>query len=194
MALLFTSDPHFGHENVARLRGFDNVEAHDEAITKHWKEIVNEEDHLWILGDLQMSAVKYALELVGSMPGKKHLILGNHDPAHPMHRQSHKFQHQYMEVFESVQAFARRRIAGQEVLLSHFPYQSDHTQVARYTQYRLRDEGLWLLHGHTHGAEKLHGHEIHVGLDAWGMKFVPISTIEKMIKENSAAQGTELEQ
>lgn len=49
-------------------------------------------------------------------------------------------------------------------------------------QYRLRDEGRWLLHGHTHQPERIRGREIHVGLDAWDLAPVNEGTIAKLIE------------
>ena len=185
MTVYFTSDPHWGHRFVSNLRGFETVVEHDTALLDNFHDTLTEDDQTWWLGDLAMHKPDYALAQIGTIPGKHHLILGNHDRAHPMHRDSHKHQRAYFEVFESVQAFARRRINGTEVLLSHFPYVGpgdDHTPEARKVQYRFPDLGTWLLHGHTHNSEqRVHDHQIHVGLDAWDMHPVPLSFLESVI-------------
>jgi len=180
----FTSDLHFGHRLVARHRGFgDDTMAHDTAIYDNWTKVVAKDDVVWVLGDLALNSVGRALEVIGSLPGRKHLIAGNHDPCHPMHRAAHKWQRRYLEAFVSVQPFARQKIDGQEVLLSHFPYDKDRHEV-RYTQYRLPNEGKWLLHGHTHDAyQKREGKEIHVGVDAWELSPVSINTIVDLMRE-----------
>lgn len=190
----FTSDLHFGHRLVAEHRGFgDDWQAHDEYLMERWRSVVKPKDQVWVLGDIAVSRHAYALDLIGQLPGTKHLIAGNHDPVHPMHRNAHRFQAQFLEVFASVQAFARRRIDGTDVLLSHFPYSRDRGEV-RYSQYRLRNEGKWLLHGHTHGTEKvtigglpthddpLVVREIHVGLDAWEMTPVSINQVLHLMR------------
>lgn len=182
MSVWFTSDLHFGHRLVAGLRGFDSVEDHDSAIMENWHRVVRDDDQVWVLGDLACSSPAQALNIVKSLPGTKHLIAGNHDNCHPMHRDSHKWQARYLEAFASVQPFARRRIDGQSVLLSHFPYSKDRHE-ARYMQYRLRDEGAWLLHGHTHGPERREGREIHVGVDAWDLSPVPSHVIEAIVRD-----------
>lgn len=182
MALFFTSDLHLGHRFVADLRGFTDPAEHDAAIIDHWQRTVHKDDHVWVLGDVAVSSPNAALTVLAELPGTKHLVAGNHDACHPMHREAHKWQPRYLQAFASVQAFARRRIAGQEVLLSHFPYSVDRTAEARYPQYRLPDRGRWLLHGHTHGTERLHGREIHIGLDAWDMQLVRLDAIETLIK------------
>lgn len=184
MSVFFTSDLHFGHRLVAGHRGFGtDTEAHDQAIAENWRRVVRLGDQVWVLGDLALAHYQHPLTILADLPGQKHLIAGNHDACHPMHREAHKVQRHYMGIFASVQAFARRKIAGETVLLSHFPYVKDRHE-ARYMQYRLRDEGEWLIHGHTHGPEQREGREIHVGLDAWGLQLVPIHTIERLMKED----------
>ena len=52
--------------------------------------------------------------------------------------------------------------------------------MPRYTQYRLPNQGRWLLHGHTHNKDqRIHGKQLHVGLDAWGMRPVSLDWIQK---------------
>lgn len=178
----FTSDLHLGHHVVAQHRGFETTHGHDVAIQTNWLRVVKPDDQVWILGDLAVSQPGYALDCLKSWPGVKHLIAGNHDAVHPMHRQAARHQRAYLEIFDSVQAFARRRINGHDVLLSHFPYTADRGEI-RYPQYRLPDLGDWLLHGHTHGTERRHGREIHIGLDAWNLAPVDINTVTALIDE-----------
>jgi len=182
MSVWFTSDLHFGHRLVAGHRGYEDTAEHDAMVCARWARVVGQGDQVWVLGDLTLTDPTHALELVNSLPGIKHLIAGNHDACHPMHRYAHKWQPKYLTAFASVQPFARRKVAGQTVLLSHFPYSKDRHE-ARYMQYRLRDEGEWLIHGHTHGPEVREGREIHVGLDAWDLSPVHISMIEKLMRE-----------
>jgi calcineurin-like phosphoesterase family protein len=179
---LYTADLHAGHRLVAGLRGFASTEDHDEALRRNWTQVVRPEDQIWILGDIAMNAA-HGLEFVASLPGHKHLIAGNHDKPWSGHRRAHKYQRAWLEVFETVQPFAVHQLSEHSVLLSHFPYTGDSVpgEPDRFTQFRLRDEGDWLLHGHTHGKERLHGHQIHVGLDAWDLMPVPADTIIKLI-------------
>jgi calcineurin-like phosphoesterase family protein len=186
MSVWITSDPHWGHRLVAALRGFDNPDDHDAALLATFQATVKPDDQVWWLGDLAMGNPAKALAHTASIPGHHHLIVGNHDRCSPTFRDSHKHQRAYFDVFKSVQAFARRRIGTTNVLLSHYPYvtddgQADHGEV-RYEQYRLPDQGQWLLHGHTHNAnQRLHGKQIHVGLDAWEMKPVNLDTIAALM-------------
>lgn len=179
----FTSDLHFGHEKVAGIRGFDKTEDHDYHLLRQWSKRVGEDDVVWVLGDLCLSELDYALGLVSTLPGRKHFVSGNHDAVHPMHRRAHNFQRRYLEVFESIQPFARIRVMKQSVLMSHFPYTVDRGET-RYPQYRLPNLREWLLHGHTHLPDIRTGpREIHVGLDAWNLAPVQRGEIERLMKE-----------
>jgi calcineurin-like phosphoesterase family protein len=182
----YTSDLHFGHLLVADIRGFDDPADHDATVAQRWRETVGADDEVWVLGDLSMAqsnvGVERVLAQIAELPGTKHLIPGNHDPVHPLHRRAHLWQRRYLQVFESVQAFAHQRIEGVDVLLSHFPYVADHSDPPRFLEYRLRDEGMWLLHGHTHQSERRSGErEIHVGLDGWDLRPASVEEIAALM-------------
>lgn len=165
-------------------RGFTDPDEHDWTIIKRHNEIVTPDDIVWMHGDVGLGSDDQVLTLASALNGEKHLITGNHDRCWPGHRDAHKHQRQWLEVFASVQAFARRRIGDHEVLLSHLPYDGDHTPEDRHTQFRLRDEGLWLLCGHVHGLWKVHpgGRQINVGLDVWELAPVAEDVLAKMMR------------
>ncbi|MCZ9634711.1 metallophosphoesterase [Rhodococcus sp. BH5] len=204
MSVYFTSDLHIGHQKVAEDRNFNTTDEHDEHILNALVDQTRVGDQVWILGDLTVggrAAEERALAMLGAalMGRSLHLIPGNHDSCHPMtNRNSHNRIKAFYEVFDSVQLFARRRVAGETVLLSHFPYWGDHTDKDRGVQFRLRDEWEWLLHGHTHSYERgpardnsivwddggrsyyPNHKQIHVGWDAWG-RLVSLDDVEAII-------------
>lgn len=179
---LFTSDLHLGHGRVAALRGYRYDAEHDEAVCEALAAHVGPDDVLWVLGDLVGSSrdQAYALALLSMLPGRKRLVLGNHDPAHPANRNAWKHTAALAEVFEWWGTAARTKVGGREVVLSHFPYHRDRGEP-RFLQWRLPNRGAWLLHGHTHGTERATveparygerlrypaSREVHVGWDAW---------------------------
>lgn len=166
--VFYWSDLHIGHALVAADRGHASTAEHDDAIAQAWAETVTKRDSVWVLGDLASSTPTPELELLSRLPGTKHLILGNHDPAHPLHTDGHRQFRRYLGVFGSVQTSATRRLGDQSVLLSHFPYEGDGPGRAdRYSQWRLRDEGRWLVHGHVHQAWRVRGRQVNVGVDHW---------------------------
>ena len=158
MTEFLTSDPHLFHPLLATLRGFESPADFNEMWADHWAQTVTKRDNVWILGDLTGGGhVAEALNLLARLPGRKHLILGNHDPAHPLNRDSHNKVGMYYPTFTSVQTFARKNIGGISTLLSHFPYSSgvnDHNpdREDRFNQWRLPDLGTPLIHGHTHSS------------------------------------------
>jgi calcineurin-like phosphoesterase family protein len=182
----FTSDTHFSHRLVARLRGYDDVEAYNDLLVRNWNEVVGKDDVVWHLGDVGLGRDSVVLDQVRRLNGRVQLVTGNHDPCWPAHRRARVAQRAWMQVFESVQAFAKIKLGQREVLMSHFPYQGDHTAEDRYSQFRLRDEGLWLLHGHVHSPEKSNGypHQLHVGLDAWDLHPVDLGTVTRWIRDH----------
>jgi len=186
-----TSDLHLRHRKVAELRGFQSVDEHDALLAERWDRMVRPQDEVWVHGDVtgRRGDETYALAWIAARPGIKHLIAGNHDPCHGMHLGAHKVLPVYLEVFASVQQTAVRKIAGQRVLLSHFPYadeHGDHTETLRYPEYRLPDTGRWLLHGHTHSSVARRGRQLHVGVDAHDMRPVPLKWIEEQIRTEVA--------
>jgi calcineurin-like phosphoesterase family protein len=166
----FTADTHFGHRAMAATgkgwRPFATVEEHDEHLIEAWNKVVKADDQVWHLGDVGMGTQDFVLETVKRLNGHKHLIAGNHDKVWSGTRDGYKHMGFWMQYFDSVQSFARRRIdRNQNFMLSHFPYEGDHVAQERYGQYRLRDEGLWLAHGHVHTEWAQRGRQVNVGVD-----------------------------
>lgn len=189
-----TSDLHFGHTFAAvTLRGFPTVRDHDEEIIDRWNKLVRPGDIVWVLGDLSLN-MSAGLAQAARLNGVKHLVWGNHDAGSPVYRDGHKHQRRYMDVFASADSMRRIRVDGQPVLLSHYPYAGDGERFAgqeRYLPYRLRDEGIPLIHGHTHRPQRVTlsptgTAQVHVGVDAWDLRPVPLAEAGRLI----AAAGT----
>lgn len=182
----YTSDLHFGHQKLAEYRGFATAAEHDAVIIANWNELVDEDDIVWVLGDVCLRPAN--VSSVGNLKGRKRLIEGNHDQVWSGHSNSEKYLERWSFYFESIRPFATRKVDGVRFLLSHFPYTADHTTKPRKMQYRLRDEGMPLVHGHTHMNEiynRSRPRQIHVGLDAWQLKPVPQEAVVSLIKEVS---------
>lgn len=179
-----TSDLHLGHELVATKRGFADSVEHDAALARRWDRQVQEGDEVWVLGDVAMNGWRDRLPWIGRRPGTKHLVLGNHDRAHPLHSRGHEHARDFLSVFHTVQTSARINLNGLTVLASHFPYSGDRGED-RFTQWRLRDEGRPLVHGHTHLPDRLTTSpsgtpQLHIGPDAWEMDLVHHHTVKMM--------------
>lgn len=163
------SDLHRNHDFVARTRGFANAAEQDAHIEAAWRRKVRPSDTVWLLGDLWVGGgMRDSLDWYASLPGTKRLVFGNHCPGHPMHRRSASHQRRYLEVFDAVFTHASLVVAGQRVLLNHFPYEGDHgDRDDRHVEWRPRDAGSWLIHGHVHDEWFVRGRQINVGVDVW---------------------------
>jgi len=78
----FTSDLHFGHDNVIRFdnRPFASVEEMDDALVSRWNAKVGKGDLVYVLGDfIWKSRNGEAHNLIKSLNGQIILIKGNHD-------------------------------------------------------------------------------------------------------------------
>jgi calcineurin-like phosphoesterase family protein len=81
------SDTHFGHENMYRFTTFDGTHRVRERfmhaaeadiyMCDQWAQRVRPWDHVYHLGDVGFT--RDAVGLVKKLPGKKRLVLGNHD-------------------------------------------------------------------------------------------------------------------
>ena len=198
--VFFTSDMHIGHRKVARDRAErvgvpfpegdfgdqDCIAWHDDFIAQRWDDVVAPEDIVIVVGDISIGgkAQFAALEWFRRRPGVKHIVTGNHDGAHPSNRDFARWMPHYTEVFASVAPFARRKIAGNDVMISHYPYNGDHTNVDRDVQYRMRDEGMPIIHGHTHSSRQFSHSarrtpQVHIGVDAWDYTPVRVDDVAR---------------
>lgn len=193
-----TSDIHFGHIRNLDLsqRPFSSIEAHDETLIENWNSVVDPTSDVFVVGDYALGDRQRALGYLERLNGRKHLIEGNHDRCWRGRPDGWKHQRAYLDAgFETVAPFARLKLPptrydrpGRKVLLSHFPYDGDHTDEDRYTQYRLRDEGVPLIHGHVHRAYTVRRSArgtigVNVGVDQWNYTPVALSTIATLIDE-----------
>jgi len=165
-----------------------DTELHDMVLADNWDSVVAPEDTVWILGDLSINSGPQVAVWMQERPGIKHLISGNHDKTHPMFgRKVAATSKEWEPLFESIQIEAQLVIAGRKVTLSHFPYWSwgdgpGKEAYSRYKEWRPKETRTSiLLHGHTHGTERAHERSLHVGLDAWDLQLVPLSTVEEFV-------------
>ena len=126
------SDTHFGHQNIIDFcnRPFATAKEMDEAMCDHWAETVKPRDIIYHLGDVALGQPPQ----LGKLPGRKRLVLGNHDSAKRKHLQ---------EVFSKITMW--RMFPEFGVLLTHVP-------VHESTLMEKRFEGRPMInaHGHIH--------------------------------------------
>lgn len=188
------SDWHLGHERIVPLcnRPFSSVQEMNETIIGNHNLVVAPEDTVYVLGDVALGKIDESLSLIGEFNGHLILVEGNHDRCFRGGKKSaglkpQEWDARYIEAgFEKVLRADLLRLNDEEILMSHFPYDGDSHEADRYSEFRLPDMGLTLLHGHTHGKNvvsesKAGTLQIHVGVDAHGYSPVPLSTIEYII-------------
>lgn len=122
------SDTHFGHKNIigfeSEHRPYATIQEHDADLVARWNAVVRPGDTVWHLGDVYFGRDTH--EILGSLVGLKHLVLGNHD-CYPI---------------EIYQKYFKRICGAREhsgALLTHVPVHPN--QLTRYGRN---------IHGHMH--------------------------------------------
>lgn len=151
----YTADPHFFQENILKLcnRPFQTVDEMNREILHNYQSTVGPGDDLWILGDVAVVHVDAAPELsamLASIPGRKHLVTGNHDKAWIRSLDVWKSVHDLIEIVDG----------GTRVTLCHYPMLT--FPGARH--------GALQLFGHVHGNWRGSRNAINVGVDCWGFQ------------------------
>jgi calcineurin-like phosphoesterase family protein len=186
----YTADEHFCHPFVAQLRGYATADDHDRALIDRWNDLVNPWDRVTVVGDLGCGPEAAILERAGELNGLHDLYAGNHDLVHPMHKRYNKPSRQaaWRALFPGgVHLFGRRNVAGRHVMISHLPYEGDHTPADRYQEWRPQDRGAWLICGHVHAEWKQAGRQVNVGLDVWDQEPVPLGRLTRFIMRSDVA-------
>ncbi|HNM97118.1 MAG TPA: hypothetical protein PKK40_04165 [Marmoricola sp.] len=191
MTVWFTADQHFGHGRLlslspARSKAFGSVTEMNERLISNWNVRVQPDDTVWVLGDVDMHGKDSTLGLIDRLVGTKILVCGNHESCWAGVRDGWKERDRYLAAgFEAVLDFATVKLppthpqaSSTRVVLSHFPYDGDSKDGDRYPQFRLRDEGVPILHGHVHercreSRSRRGTWQINVGVDWWD--YAPVS-------------------
>lgn len=196
----WTADLHFGHANIreyepARQELGADVDAMNDALIHRWNAVVGQDDEVYIVGDLCMGKIAESLPLVELLNGEKYLIAGNHDRwfgLYPHEGEDSKKGRMWARWAAAYQEVGLALITDEwlDVLIGrhvvrvcHFPYSGDHTEEVRYVENRPPDNGHVLLHGHVHGAWRINGRQINVGVDAHDYYPVVEEEIVQMIEE-----------
>ena len=157
------SDTHFGHKNI--IKYCDRPENHDEIMFNNWIKTVKNDDVILHLGDVTFKSRSYIP--IGRLPGKKYLILGNHDK---------KSKDWYIsEGFFIFKPFVWERIA-----FSHYPLGSD---IDMYDDNG--DDWLVNIHGHVHNNEpkyKEHSGKKWINVSVEMMDYMP-TKLRDILKE-----------
>ena len=111
------------------------------------------------------------IALLAQLPGKIHLVLGNHDRALKRLRKTGQpllgGRVQFMERSERVEGFYRFKRDGRSCVLNHHPVEDWPGMALHGRGPRPEDPltGRWHLHGHSHGASRGVPARLDVGWD-----------------------------
>ena len=132
---LYTSDLHFGHENVIRFddRPFSDIEEMDRTLIEMWNARVRDEDTVYIVGDVCFRSKKPAAWYLKQLKGRKILIFGNHDIGLTNDQEALSF-------FEATDKMMHVSDQGEQICLCHYP-------LAEWNKYH---RGSWHIYGHIH--------------------------------------------
>lgn len=163
---------HIAHANIliycAVSRPYSNTYEMEQDLVAKFNAVVKPEDTVWHLGDFAMNEAVVP-KVLSRLYGHHKLVSGNHDKCHPKHKKWEAAKKRYLSYgFEEV-------VVSAEVhpfKLCHVPYDD-----TRYPLHVLKDEGSWLICGHVHGAWKIKGKMINVGVDVWDMAPVSLETL-----------------
>lgn len=128
-------------------------------------------------------------------------MAGNHDRCWHGHGHAHgpggraeEWTERYLKAgFDEIhQGVVKRRVAGVDLLMCHFPYRGDSHDNDRFVEHRPTDEGMWLLHGHVHERWDRNDRMINVGVDVRGYRPISEHEIAEIIAGTGAgsAAGT----
>lgn len=153
MKRYFTSDLHFFHKNICKFTDRKLVtsqEDHEQWLFDIWNSQIENEDLVYILGDISFGKYEQTADFVESLNGQKIVIKGNHDNEQHLNRLKHD------GIILSWKLYDEIDIQGVKACLMHFPITSWHKQ----------NYGSWMLYGHCHGKMQGQGKTVDVGIDS----------------------------
>jgi calcineurin-like phosphoesterase family protein len=162
----YTSDTHFGHENIIRFcnRPFSSVDEMAEGLIDRWNSVVRPYDEVYHLGDFAFRNKESVAPIIERLNGIKFLIVGNHD-----HRSVMELPH-----WEWVKPYAEIKDEGTNVVLFHYAIREWHK----------KHHGAYHLFGHSHGGLPPHGNSLDVGVDCWDWRPVTLSQVRERISHS----------
>lgn len=165
----FTSDLHFNHKNILQYevesRGsFSSLEDMNEVLINNWNGVVEDEDIVYVLGDVFMGCLDAIDAIMPRLKGRKILIRGNHD-TNPRVARLEKY-------FEEVHDIYNLKYGNRFYVLCHYPMR----------EWQHKEHGAIHLYGHIHSNEHRNGilsekNSFHVGVDTNNLTPISIEQI-----------------
>lgn len=185
MKTWITSDIHFSHKNILQYchhrvhnsftgdvkEATENVVSTlislmNEKIISNWNELIEQNDIVYILGDVAMGKIVDAPSPIRRLNGKKHLVAGNHDKTlikliknDPSLDDLFVWIKDYHEMSHAIPGGKKNLIC-----MSHFPF----------LHFNGQNQGTIHCHGHLHSAPenrfRLGKRMMDVGIDGNGLR------------------------
>lgn len=170
MKTWFTSDWHLDNAAIIEYcdRPFDNAKKMNHAILSRFKSLVSPEDIVYFLGDLSFRGpdnLNWYINTFKKLPGRKHLILGNHDRLSVW---------QYEDAgFMSVHSALHLELL--DIYLVHDPAKS-----------LVRRDKLWIC-GHVHNLfpKLMRPNLVNVSVDVWDFKPASLDEILELVNDSN---------
>lgn len=167
MANWYTADLHLGHARIIEFckRPFANTAEMNSRIIRNMQECVAHDDDLWILGDFafgQRASDEDIENWFHQIPGRKHLIIGNHDDEAVV-----------TLPWTSVADMKEVEDEGQKIVLCHYP-------MITWNKAR---RGAIQLFGHVHDQWQGTRNSVNVGVDQWNFRPVQIGEVLQRLRK-----------
>jgi calcineurin-like phosphoesterase family protein len=146
VSTFFTSDMHFGHNNIFKYtkRPWTNTKEMNEILIKNWNNTIGLKDRIFHLGDFcwGYKFLKDAEPILRRLNGIKFFILGNHDDA-----LKDKAREIYLDKYANLNSFIlpplyEEKINGIGITMCHYAMRT----------WNKSHFGAWQLYGHSHGS------------------------------------------
>ena len=172
----FCSDWHLGHDRefIYGPRGFKSMDEMNQAILTRHNAVVDDEDDVYVLGDLMLGDNDLGLSLIKEMKGKLHIVYGNHD--------TNKRKELYKTLPNVVECgnVLTLRYRKYNFYCSHFPTLTGNLENESLHQMTL------CLFGHTHSKDKFYNdmpYMYNVAMEAHNCTPVDLDTIIDEMKQ-----------
>ncbi len=112
----YIADTHFGDPRIIKLcnRPFKTMDEMINTIRFNWNSVVDPKDDVYVLGDVAYCYRGNFKELMDSLNGRKHLLIGNHDSGWMKNKDN-------LMAFHTVDKLSRITDDGKKVVLCHYP-------------------------------------------------------------------------
>ena len=181
MATYFTADLHFGHNGIIEFcnRPFNDINEMNRVLISNWNSRVNNDDHVYIVGDLfyggrDAAGQDEAIATVKKLNGILHLIAGNHDIPYLKNMDYHY-------LFADVDQLRYLKHDDEFIFLCHYP-------MAEWSGYY---RGSRHIFGHIHNSKespafqyiRTQENALNAGVDI--CQYMPV-TFQELIRFNEA--------